>query len=90
MDAVDDKTLIRRTLLTVAAMVGACVLIVGSISLFVVLVVGRAASSPQGDERTQVNAPTPTPEPRGTAQPPKPQTKRTAKISAAIRLAISP
>lgn len=54
MDSVDDKTLIRKTLLMVAAMVGACVFVVGSISLVALLVVGRATKPA---EDTQVNAP---------------------------------
>lgn len=57
MEAVDDKTLIKRTLLTVAAMVGACVVIVGSLSLFAVLVVGRATRAPEVEDRTPVMAP---------------------------------
>jgi hypothetical protein len=42
MDTLDDKTLIRKTLVTVAAMLGALVLVVGSLSLVALLIVGRA------------------------------------------------
>lgn len=78
MDSVDDKTLIRKTLLMVAAMVGACVFVVGSISLVALLVVGRA-TKPQADD-TQVNAPqlnAPTQDPRA----PQPNVKPPQKPS---------
>lgn len=58
MDADDDKTLFKKTLLTVAAMVGACVVVVGSLSLLVLLVVGRATKAPDAEDHTPVLAPT--------------------------------
>jgi hypothetical protein len=41
---IDNRTLLRRTLVTMGAMVGACVLLVGTLTLIAVVVVGRAAS----------------------------------------------
>jgi hypothetical protein len=74
MDGMDDKTLLRKTLLTVAAMVGACVFVVGSLSLVALLVVGRATSTSKGDDgagqidRSQVHG-TPSPTPVNGATP---------------------
>jgi hypothetical protein len=58
MESMDDKPLLKKTLLTVAAMVGACVVIVGSFSLIALLVVGRATRPPATDDSTPVLAPT--------------------------------
>ena len=41
---IDNRTLLRRTLVMMGAMVGACVLLVGTLTLVAVVVVGRAAS----------------------------------------------
>ena len=43
--AVDNRTLLRRTLITMSAMVGGCVFIVGTISLIAVAIVGKASSA---------------------------------------------
>jgi len=45
----DNRTLARRTLLTVGAMVGACVVAVGALTLLAVTVVEHTLVAPSGD-----------------------------------------
>jgi hypothetical protein len=53
--ALDNQTLIRRTLLSVGAMVGACVVVVGTLTLVLSLVVGHAVGT-RSDEQASNGA----------------------------------
>jgi hypothetical protein len=44
-NTMDNRTLWRRTLITVAAMVGGCAVVVGSLTLIAASVVGRAGGA---------------------------------------------
>jgi hypothetical protein len=54
--ATDNRTLLRKTLITVAVMVGSCVVVVGTLTLFASAIAGHAIESPQVSE---TGSPTP-------------------------------
>lgn len=60
----DNRTLLRRTLVTVGAMVGACVLVVGTLTLVVSVLVGRAVDPRDASDGGAAVTPMPATGPR--------------------------
>jgi hypothetical protein len=52
IQALETGSLAKRTFLAVGTMVGACVVVVGTLSLLAVLIVGRAVGPASGDADT--------------------------------------
>jgi hypothetical protein len=79
-NTMDNRTLLRRTLITVGAMVGACVVVVGTVTLLAAVVVGHAVSPPSEAESTGAGGLVPAANVHGTVpgakpSPPGPATK---------------
>jgi hypothetical protein len=52
----DNRALLRRTLVTAGAMVGACVALVGTLTLVATTLAGRPAAGPDGDRASPAAA----------------------------------
>jgi hypothetical protein len=57
IQALETGSLAKRTLIAVGAMVGACVVVVGTLSLLAVLIVGRAVGSGDAETNEKIAGP---------------------------------